>query len=130
MLGLLTATCLKAAPAGEMPESRWHCRSTGIAMLMHWRQVNLAEGCDGEACRLSTDTVAEGVLMTDRGRRVGVVEVRGDRLKGWSFRDIEGRIWHLHMKSNRLEGTVASQRRKQPVLCKLAASEETAPGHP
>ena len=117
---LLAATGLQATPHGEMPESRWHCRATGWVMLMHWRQVSAAEGCDGEACRLVTEPMTEGVLLTEQGRRVGVVEVRGDGLKGWTFKDIEGRHWRLRTRSDRLEGTVSDRRKRQAVSCRLA----------
>jgi hypothetical protein len=123
LLGLLVATCptrIAAAPSAEMPESRWHCRTTGWAMRMHWRQVSSAEGCDGEACRLTMAPMTEGVLMTEKGRRVGVVEVRGDGLKGWRFKDIEGRHWQLRGLSDRLDGTVSDRRKRQAVSCRLA----------
>ena len=123
VIGLLVATCpngLEAAPNGGMTESRWHCKTTAWVMLMHWRQVSSAEGCDGEACRLVMEPMTEGVLMTEHGRRVGVVEVRGDGLKGWTFKDIEGRRWHLRGQSDRLDGTVSDRRKRQAVSCRLA----------
>jgi hypothetical protein len=78
------------------------------------------EGCGGEACRLVTEPMTEGVLLTEQGRRVGVVEVRGDGLKGWTFKDIEGRRWRLRGRSDRLEGTVSDRRKRQTVSCRLA----------
>ena len=117
LLILLSGVSLNASPAGEMAESRWSCRAAGWVMHMHWREVSAAEGCDGEACRLVTEPILEGVLMTEQGRRVGVVEVRGAAKTGWRFRDLEGRSWHLRPQSSGLKGTVGSKRSRWPVAC-------------
>ena len=106
-----------AHAAEAMAESRWTCRTARWVMQMHWREVSAAEGCDGEACRLVTEPIVEGVLMTEQGRRVGVVEVRGTAKAGWRFRDLEGRSWQLRARSTGLEGVVAARRSRWPVAC-------------
>lgn len=122
LLILLSGVSLNASPAGEMSESRWSCRAAGWVMHMHWREVSAAEGCDGEACRLVTEPILEGVLMTEQGRRVGVVEVRGTAKTGWRFRDLEGRSWHLRPQSSGLKGAVQQKRSRWPVSCTQAAA--------
>lgn len=119
LLGLAAATPSWAAPQASMPESLWHCRGADLALRMHWREVSAAEGCDGESCRLAPESVTEGVLMTERGRRIGVVAVRGDVQAGWSFRDVEGRAWQLRPHGTRLTGVVAARGKRQAVTCGL-----------
>lgn len=117
LAGLSVMSALSAAERPIPSEAMWHCHGAGVAMRMQWREVSAAEGCDGEACRMTAANLTEGVLFTEQGRRVGVLGLQGNAGTGWAFRDVDGRAWQLHVTGHGLAGVVALQSKRTAISC-------------